>query len=416
MAAEVSIQERARRIAIVMHGFFGGGIESSMLRLAEGFLDRGLAVDFLVGKVGGELRHRVPTSVGVTELAKVTVLRAWPYALMADRAAWPLLLPPMGTLKPLVRRLPSLVRYLRQARPDAVLAAGPHYNVMAQWAQKLGGSAGRVVISEHNKVSQDAASGNLWGEPRLRALLRRAYLAADGIIAVSDGLADDLARHGAIPCERITTVYNPVVGVDLLARAEEPVDHPWFAPGAPPVILAVGRLHPQKDFATLIRAFAKLRRRPVRLVILGAVSRPNPGYAEELSALAEALGVADNVAMPGFVDNPFAFMARAAVFVLSSRYEGLSVALIEALACGCPVVSTDCPSGPSEILEHGRFGPLVSVGDYAALAQAIEAVLDQPLPAEILRERAGHFSVHQAVDQYLQLLLDALLPSTHAPN
>ena len=179
-------------------------------------------------------------------------------------------------------------------------------------------------------------------------------------------------------------------------------------PGAPPGILAVGRLHPQKDFTTLIRAFATLRKRPVRLVILGALSRSNPGYAGELIALAETLGVADDVAMPGFVDNPIAFMARAAVFVLSSRYEGLGVAIIEALACGCPVVSTDCPSGPSEILERGRFGPLVPVGDYVALAQAIEAVLDHPPPAEILRARAEFFSVDKAVDQYLGLLLPAL--------
>jgi len=411
MAAEASTREHTRRIAIVMHGFSGGGMESSMLRLAEGFLGRGLAVDFVVAEAAGELRHGVPAGARVIELAKVAVLRARPYGLIADRPAWPLLLLPksrMGMLKPLVRRLPSLVRYLRRARPDAVLAAEPRYNVIVQWGRKLSGSASRVVISERIQVSQHAASGNPWGEPRLRPLLRRAYLAVDGIVAVSDGVADDLTRHAAIARERITTVYNPVVGPDLLVKAQEPLDDPWFAAGAPPVILAAGRLDPQKDFTTLIRAFATLRaKRPARLVILGAVSRLNPGHAEELSALAETLGVGDDVAMPGFADNPFAFMARAAVFVLSSRYEGLPGALIQALACGCPVVSTDCPSGPSEILEHGRFGPLVPVCDDASLAQAIEAVLDHPPPVETLQARAGHFSVHRAVDQYIELLLPA---------
>jgi glycosyltransferase involved in cell wall biosynthesis len=401
----------ARRVAIVMHGFSGGGMERSMLRLAEAFLARGLAVDFVVGEAKGELLQDVPAKARVVELAKRPVLRARPHGLAADPRAFALLLRPksmMGMLKPLVRRLPSLVGYLRETRPDAILAAEPRYNVIAVWGRQLSGLDSRVVISERIQVSRHATFGGPWGEQGLRDLLRRAYLGADAIVAVSDGVADDLAAHANIPRARISTVYNPVVGPDLVAKAQLRPDHPWFAPGEPPVILAAGRLDPQKDFATLIRAFAELRaRRPARLMILGAANPRTPACAEELRALPGALGITADVALPGFVDNPFAFMAHAAVFVLSSLYEGLPGVLIQALACGCPVVSTDCPSGPLEILDGGRFGPLVPVGNVAALARAIEQVLDHPPAAEKLRARADLFTVQRAVDHYLKLLFHA---------
>lgn len=391
-----------------MHGFSGGGMERSMLRLGEAFIARGLAVDFVVGQAKGELLGAVPPGAGIVELRKVPVLRARIQMLATDPGAWRLLLRPksrMGTLKRLVRRLPPLIAYLRRARPDAVLAAEPRYNVLAVWGRRLSRLGGRVVISERIQASRHAASEDRWGDQGPSALLRNAYLDADAIVAVSDGVADDLADHAGIPRGRITTIYNPVVGPELQLRACEPLDHPWFAPGAPPVILAAGRLDPQKDFATLIRTFAQVRaRRPARLLILGAPSLAAPAHAGELAALSDALGVAGDVAMPGFADNPFAFMARAAVFVLSSRYEGLPGVLIQALACGCPVVSTDCPSGPREILDHGRFGRLVPVGDADALASALEATLAAPPAAEQLRSRAQAFSVECAVDHYLEAL------------
>jgi glycosyltransferase involved in cell wall biosynthesis len=188
----------------------------------------------------------------------------------------------------------------------------------------------------------------------------------------------------------------------MLAKASEPVSHPWFTPGQPPVILGVGRLTPQKDFPTLLRAFALVRRqRPARLVIVG---EGRTEAKEALLRLAIELGCPDDVSLPGFTHNPFCFMANASVFVLSSLHEGLPGVLIQALACGVPVVSTDCPSGPREILEGGRHGRLVALGDFAAMADAITEALERPGDGAARMARGRQFSVERAVDRYLGLL------------
>ena len=310
--------------------------------------------------------------------------------------------------------LPGLVRYLRRKRPDAVLAAEPHYNTMAALARELARVPTRVVLSERIQPSTRERRQGPWRHPYLRDFLRRAYLSADGIVAVSDGVADDLASTSGIPRERITTIYNPIVGPDLAVMAQAPLDEPCFGPSAPPVILAVGRLDPQKDYPTLLRAFARLRgKRALRLVIVGGKSLDNPLHGEEISALAARLGVACDLILPGYKDNPFAYMARAKVFVLSSTREGLPGVLIQALGCGCPAVSTDCPSGPREILDGGRYGALVPVGDHAALAAAIEATLEKPIESAALKAWADNFSIDRAVDSYLRLLLGPVSDAKH---
>jgi glycosyltransferase involved in cell wall biosynthesis len=216
---------------------------------------------------------------------------------------------------------------------------------------------------------------------------------------VSQGAAEDLARLG-LPSERIKVIYNPVVTPELFEKANQPVDHPWFEPGSPPVILGVGRLEKQKDFPTLIRSFAQVQQQhSARLMILGeGKERPY------LEALVQELGLGENVALPGFVSNPYAYMARAAVFVLSSLFEGLPTVLIEALAVGTSVVSTNCESGPAEILVNGQYGNLVAVGDFNGIARAIISTLEFPSESEALRRRAAEFSLEKALTQYRQVL------------
>jgi glycosyltransferase involved in cell wall biosynthesis len=234
------------------------------------------------------------------------------------------------------------------------------------------------------------------------------YPRASQIIAVSDGVADDLSRFSGVERNRIDVVQNPVVTPELAALADEPVDHPWFSPGEPPVILGVGRLSDQKDFATLLRAFALVRaKRPARLVILG-----EGGYRAELEQLVTQLGIGADVDLPGFAGNPFSYMSKASLFVLSSKFEGLPGALIEAMACGTPVVATDCPSGPREILEDGSLGGLVPVGDPESLAAAIGHALDQPTPPGRLRAKAAEYTVDRAVSRYLALLEQGGRPSS----
>jgi len=286
-------------------------------------------------------------------------------------------------------------------------------NLVALWARRLAKVSTRVVVSEHITLSpgmKENLKKRQWRWRFLPPLVHRMYSWADAIIAVSSGVADDLSLTTSISRECITTTYNPVVTPELFSKAQVPLDHPWFTPGNPPVILGVGRLCEQKDFPTLIKAFARVRaKRDARLIILGEAKHSE--YRTELTTLAAQLGIADDAALPGFVANPFAYMARTAVFVLSSAWEGLPSVLIEALACGCPVISTDCPSGPAEILENGKYGPLVPVGDDVALADAICSVLNTPPNRDWLRARGAMFAVDHVADQYLEVLLNPVSES-----
>jgi glycosyltransferase involved in cell wall biosynthesis len=274
-----------------------------------------------------------------------------------------------------------------------------HANVVALWAARLARRSTPVVVTEHNTLSQatrqeSRVPGWVWPP-----LLRTFYPWADSVVAVSRGAADDLARTSGLPRDRVEVVYNPVITPSMVALARQTPDHPWFAAGQPPVILGVGRLTRQKDFATLVRAFAEVRRcRTARLIILGEGED-----RAALEALTAQLGLSSDVALPGFQENALAYMAKAAVFALSSAWEGLPTVLIEALAAGTRVVSTDCPSGPREILQDGRLGTLVPVGDATALAGAILQVLDQPAGA-IPLDALAPFTRDASVDHYLRLI------------
>ena len=384
-----------------------GAVERILFNLAEAFAERGHRVDLVLCHVAEPYRDRVPPGVRVVELQSRARWHGRVAGLAADPMGFvPLLLPTVLPWKP--SKIPpyvsDLTHYLRREKPTALLSAKSYPNLTALWAKRRTDVATRVVISEHVHLSRDLQSQRRpkWRKRFVGPVFRRFYPWADAIVGVSDGVADDLSRLARLPRERITTIYNPVVTSALHAQARAPLDHPWFRPDAPPVVLGIGRLHRQKDFPTLLSAFARVRaQRPVRLVILGKGK-----LRAELEMLARTLGIAADVAMPGFVENPYAYMARAAVFALSSASEGLPTVLIEALSCGCPVVSTDCPSGPAEILDGGAYGPLVPVGDDAALAQAICATLDHVPPREKLIERAQFFSVDRAVEQYCRVLLE----------
>jgi glycosyltransferase involved in cell wall biosynthesis len=358
-------------IAFFLPSLVGGGAERVTVNLAQAITERGLPVDLVLAAAEGVFLQELPPAVRVVDLRASRVLRS----------------------------IGPLVGYLRRERPRVLVSSMGHANLVALWAGRLARGVTPIVVTEHNTLSQEAGRapsfrGRVWPH-----LLGGFYPWAARIIAVSKGAADDLARTSGLPRDRIEVIYNPVITPGMLAALRQAPDHPWFAPGAPPVILGVGRLTRQKEFATLVRAFAELRRRrPARLIILGdGEERPL------LEALVRELGVAEDVALPGFRDDALAFMTGSAVFALSSAWEGLPTVLIEALAAGTRVVSTDCPSGPREILQEGRLGTLVPVGDPAALAAGILEALDRPgrgVPPEAL----APFTRDASVDHYLTVL------------
>ena len=365
------ILNQQAHIALYLGELSGGGAERVMVNLAHNFAGRGIRVDLVLAAAQGPYLKDVQANINVIDLASGGVLSS----------------------------LPKLITYLRQARPPALLTTLNHASIVALWAKKLARVNTRVFIREANTLSQfkgNTLKGNL-----LPQATKVFYPWADGIIAVSKGVAEDLKAFTGLSDSKVTAIYNPVVNAQLKQQAKEPLEHPWFKPDAKPVILSAGRLNKQKDFPTLLKAFARVRQhKDVNLMILGEGEE-----RQALELLASELKVAEHVLFPGFMDNPFKFMANASLLVISSAWEGLPGVLIQAMACGCPVVSTDCPSGPAEVLDGGRFGPLVPVGDDAALAQAMLDTLENPLAAEVLKKRTELFSADRTTTQYLSLLL-----------
>jgi glycosyltransferase involved in cell wall biosynthesis len=295
--------------------------------------------------------------------------------------------------------LPALVGYLRRVRPPALLSTLHYTNEIAIAAKHFARVDTRVVVREANQLSLDVGQSKAWKKRAIPWFVRYLYPLADGVVTVSRGVAEDLSRVCGLPLEKIQVIYNPTITPDLGIKAEEPLNHSWFEPGQPPVILAVGKLQAQKDFPTLIRAFSRVRERTsARLMILGW----GPDRSQ-LEALVAELGLQEDVALPDHVANPYAYMKRAAVFVLSSAWEGLPNVLIEAMAVGIPVVSTDCKSGPSEILKEGEYGLLIPVGNPQAMAEAILTVLSGSSRA-IASDWLEQFSLDYAVNKYLEIL------------
>lgn len=348
-----------------------GGAERVLVTLANRFAALGHTVEVVLMKPHGALRGELCSEVRLVDLNSYRAI---------------------FTIVP-------LARYLRRARPDALLSTLSQPNLVALLSRRLARVPTRVVVREANTPTREFGAAVKLKDRIVPTLIARLYRQADAIVAVSRGVQHDLLCLTGLPESRVPCIYNPVITERLLRACEESLQHPWFEAGAPPVVLAVGRLTPQKDYPTLLRAFARVRQSvPTRLLILGEGE-----LHADLWCLAQALGIADSVAMPGYEPNPFAYMRRARVYVLSSRYEGLPNALIQAMACGCPVVSTDCPSGPNEILDGGRYGALVPVGDVESLAAAIVRGLQGQLPTAP-DEWLQQFEEGHIVAQYLRVL------------
>ena len=358
------------RIAIFLSDLLGGGAEKVMLNLASGFVMQGYEVDLVLAKKEGSYVSQVPSEIRLIDLKA----------------------------KSLLRSTSLLSRYLNQEKPVAFLSALEDTNLVALLAKQLAKVDVPLIVTVHNNLSQESRNATSLKRRFVPYLIPWFYPFADRVVAVSEGVANDLKKLG-LRSNNIKVIYNPIVTPKLIQKLQEPLDHPWFADGEPQVILGVGRLNQQKDFSTLIQAFAKVRQQQkAKLVILGE--------GEErfhLESLVKELGIAEDVALPGFVDNPYIYMAKATLLVLSSAWEGFGNVLVEAMAAGTPVISTNCESGPAEILANGKYGKLVSVGDSRELARAIVQTFKERLDASILQARASDFCLEKAATQYIHV-------------
>ncbi len=297
-----------------------------------------------------------------------------------------------------------LMRYLKSERPEALLTDKDRVNRTALLARYLSNVPVRTAVRIGTTVSRNLSRRSPIARRMQYLSMKYLYPHADGVILPSHGAAMDLQQLTGMPDIKISVIPSPVAGETLTLMSQDTVDHPWLTndgqASSVPLILGVGELCARKDFTTLIKAFSKVRKqRSCRLIILGKGRQK-----DQLQKLIHDLGLTDDVSMPGFVNNPYAWMQKADVFVLSSNCEGAPVVLMEALAVGVPVVSTDCPSGPSEILQNGRIGPLVPVGDANALADAITQILDHPPEKTVLQTAARRYSIEESASRYLAAL------------
>ena len=374
LAGEHPTVAAQRRVAVLIPtppSRHGGGAERVMMSIAAGLADRGVAVDFLVNRNSEDCWGSLSPNV------RLLSLDTWRYTC-----------------------LPGLLKYIRRQRPHGLLSTMKSANLTALVAKKFFAPELRLVIHQANSFSGELRTLSVKQRLALRAI-RRLMPSADAIVTLNQAMAADIRELAPKAARNVQVIHDPYDIDEIIARSQRPAEHPWLGDGrTAPVIVAAARLHPKKDLKTLIKAFALVaKQRPVRLVILGE----GPELTR-LKEVASVLDVAPHVDFTGFKDNPFPFMAEADVFALSSKIEGFGGVLVQAMACGTPVVSTDCPFGPSEILEDGELGRLSPVGDYRAMARSIIETLDCPISSARLREGSRRYSAETSIDAYMDAL------------
>lgn len=347
-----------------------GGAQRVTINLANTLADHGYDVDYVAGTLDGEFASEIGDDVRMVDLDVSRI-------------------PVVG----IAAAVPHLQSYLNETRPEVLFASRTHTSIPAIAAAATADVDVHVAPTVHCVHSHSSGLK----DTLTKRLAARAWTAADGVIAVSDGVASDIAMSTAIDERDITVLNNPIDIERIQSQAEEPVDHEWFAADDIRTIVSVGRLEPQKDRRTLLKAFERVHGDDpdTRLIVVGKGSQ-----RERLESLARSLGIEANVCFAGFVENPYAYMRQATVFVLSSKLEGLPTVLIEALACGCSIVSTECRYGPREILCDGEYGRLTPVGDPATMASTISDALEDPIDPAVAHERAEHFSLRAGADRY----------------
>jgi glycosyltransferase involved in cell wall biosynthesis len=363
------------RIAILLAGNKMGGDTKVVFNLIEGLAARGFEIDLLLASSAQLALSDLPKQVNVIDLQTPVTART------------------TSTLKLLV----PLLQYLRRVKPKTLISNLCFTNAIVTFSKFLTFPAPKLILVEHLALSIDEQEG----EPQsklLPVLIRVLYPHADAVISVSQQLGAELRNKYNL--KNVLAIANAVVNSRLAEQAQSDLNHPWFASDEIPVFLSAGRFTEQKDFTTLIQAFSILRQEmPARLVILG-----DGALRSRLEAQIQSLDLQADVELPGFVYNPYQYMSRATAFVLSSRWEALPTVLIEAMACGCQVIATQCRSGVDEILFGGEFGQIVPISDPVTMAAAMKNAIHNPISPKLLKYRADDFSIEQVIDRYLEVI------------
>lgn len=356
------------KVSLFIHSFRGGGAEKMMVTIGNELQHRGYSIELVLVNSSGPYKSRVDPSIPVIEVGGENTLEIQ-Y---------------------------NLWKHLRSSNSEVLLSTMEIPNIVSVVATRWPNSIPVIL-----RVANINSMKNRHGRYRLIPFLKRlTYQRAEAIVTISDGVAVDLSKVTGINRQEMKTIYNPAYNSEISKKSCQPVDHTWLD-DEKRVVIGVGNMKPQKNFSTLLRAVGYLQLwKDTHLIILG-----KGDLRDELIQQATNLGIRKRVSFPGFVDNPYAYMAKADVFVLSSAWEGFGNVIVEAMACGTPVVCTDCPGGPAEILDNGEYGPLVPVGDEKSMAEAIKKMLENPTESDVLISRAKDFMMEKIVDQYEDVLL-----------
>jgi glycosyltransferase involved in cell wall biosynthesis len=363
------VSTSSESLSIFLPTLHGGGAERMMHNLAHALVTQHVDVDVVIAG------HPEPFIIAPPGIARTYL-----------------------SSRRILTSLPALVRYLERRRPAALMSTLTHANIVAWASVRLSRYKPRLILREASTLS---CNYSVTARPYYRLILpiaRMAYSRADAVVAVSDGARADLIGSLAVPAAKVRTIPNPVVTRDMLTASKQPLAHPWLQQNDLPLVLSAGRLEESKDFLTLLDAFAEARRQqPMRLIILGEGS-----LRGLIKQRVVALNLSNVVALPGYVANPYAYMSRADLFVLSSRWEGSPNVLVEAIACGCRCIATDCPNGPREIFAAARHGKLVAVGDRRGLAEAMLLMLHSAPPSA--SAAIEYYSASRIADMYRNVL------------
>ena len=359
-------------IVIILPDLGGGGAERLHINLAKYWVSLGYKVDFLLMRKTGSLLNEVPREINVIDLGAARIRQA----------------------------VIPIARNIRDIKPDIILSAMWPLTSVTVIAWVLSGKKSKLFLSDHVILSLDSVNNINVPLFFLKTLIVSTYHFSSGIIAVSNGVKKDLCRLGNLSDKKVKVIYNPIV-IGAPVNKNIKSNRELWGVDSGKKILSVGSLKYEKDYKTLIKAIALIRdHADIKLIILG-----DGPCREQLKQLIANLELEINVSLPGFYTNPYPWYRSADLFVLSSKWEGFGNVIVEALGCGLPVVSTDCPGGPAEILDNGYYGDLIKVGDVVALADAIKKSLNRTHNATLLIDRAKKFSVQEISKQYINYFL-----------